>query len=163
MPAALDAGADPASPPVRARRPVARLDADRLLGIRGLPELVQRARKLRFKGRGNEDLARIVDMFRIWGAELYPKLGFDSFVDRTEHSESDHDDNVFFAAPTKPSAGLTAASEDRLAQIEDKRKQALARLAARQAERDRAQRDKQRAEREALVAAMIDDAGVFDN
>nr|KAJ3421665.1 hypothetical protein HK105_002770 [Polyrhizophydium stewartii] len=107
-------------------------------------------------------------MFRIWGAELYPKLGFDSFVDRTERiassdSESDHDDNVFFAAPTKPSAGLTAASEDRLAQIEDKRKQALARLAARQAERDRAQRDKQRAEREALVAAMIDDAGVFDN
>ena len=42
--------------------------------------------KLKFKGKGNEqqDLDKLLNFFQIWGHELFPKLKFQSFVERTE-------------------------------------------------------------------------------
>ncbi|KAI8929349.1 replication fork protection component Swi3-domain-containing protein [Entophlyctis helioformis] len=78
-------GSGTASTP-RQPRIVAKLDAERLLGPSGLPTLLQRAKKLRLKGKGHElqDLNKVLMIYKIWGLELFPKLAFPDFVERLE-------------------------------------------------------------------------------
>jgi replication fork protection complex subunit Csm3/Swi3 len=45
----------------RQRAPAAKLDEDRLLSTAGIPELRKRAKKLRFKGKGHEVRALIME------------------------------------------------------------------------------------------------------
>ncbi|KAH6578990.1 hypothetical protein BASA61_008438 [Batrachochytrium salamandrivorans] len=77
---------DPTSLKVKPRRVIAKLDADRLLGAKGFPMLLKGAKKMRFSGKGSElkDLERIIRMYQLWGYELFPKLSFGDFVERTE-------------------------------------------------------------------------------
>jgi hypothetical protein len=71
---------------VRKPRIIAKLDAEKLLSAQGLPKLLSDSRKLRFKGKGHEaaDLEKLLSFFQLWGHNLFPKLKFKSFVDRTE-------------------------------------------------------------------------------
>ncbi|KAI8912099.1 replication fork protection component Swi3-domain-containing protein [Powellomyces hirtus] len=69
-----------------ARRTTVKLDADKLLSTPGLPRLRHESSKLRFKGKGHEaaDLQKLMTYYQIWGHGLFPKLKFESFVEKTE-------------------------------------------------------------------------------
>ena len=71
---------------IRKTRIVAKLDAEKLLSADGLPKLLSDSRKLKFRGKGHEqtDLEKLLSFFQLWGHNLFPKLKFKSFVDRTE-------------------------------------------------------------------------------
>ena len=58
----------------------------RLLSHQGLPRLLSTCGKLKFKGKGREqeDLDKLLNFFQLWGHDLFPKLKFQSFIDRTE-------------------------------------------------------------------------------
>lgn len=62
----------------RARVPNVKLDEERLLGPAGLPKLRQRARNLRFKGKGHEfsDASRLLSFYQMWLDDLFPKAKF---------------------------------------------------------------------------------------
>ncbi|EGF80764.1 hypothetical protein BATDEDRAFT_33197 [Batrachochytrium dendrobatidis JAM81] len=70
--------------PLRVR---AKLDEERLLSPTGLPLLLKCAKKMRFGGKGSElkNLERLLKMYQIWGLEVYPKLKFGAFIERTEN------------------------------------------------------------------------------
>ncbi|KAL8790552.1 MAG: hypothetical protein Q9195_006296 [Heterodermia aff. obscurata] len=63
----------------KARQPIAKLDADRLLSQAGIPKLRRTAKeRLRFKGKGHEysDAARLLQFYQLWLDELYPRAKF---------------------------------------------------------------------------------------
>lgn len=50
----------------------------RLLGKNGIPKLKERAKKLKFRGKGHEfsDCARLLEMYQLWLDDLFPKARF---------------------------------------------------------------------------------------
>ena len=58
-----------------------------MLSDQGLPKLVSNCRKMSFKaekGFERKDLDKLLAFYQIWGHELFPKLKFKSFIQRTE-------------------------------------------------------------------------------
>nr|XP_056722101.1 TIMELESS-interacting protein [Euleptes europaea] len=68
------------------RKPVPKLDAQRLISERGLPALRHMFDDVKFKGKGHEaaDLKMIMRRMEHWAHRLYPKLQFEDFVERVE-------------------------------------------------------------------------------
>ncbi|KAM7188827.1 Replication Fork Protection Component Swi3 domain containing protein [Naviculisporaceae sp. PSN 640] len=62
----------------KARVPRIKLDENRLLSDKGIPELQRRAKKLRLKGKGHEfsDAARLLSFYQQWLDDLFPKATF---------------------------------------------------------------------------------------
>ncbi|EMR09590.1 hypothetical protein PNEG_02174 [Pneumocystis murina B123] len=64
---------------VRTRRPVAKLDDEKLLSPKGLVWIFHNApQKICWKGRGHEfyDLRRLLLFYQVWAHELFPKARF---------------------------------------------------------------------------------------
>ncbi|KGL77636.1 TIMELESS-interacting protein, partial [Tinamus guttatus] len=68
------------------RRPIPKLDAQRLISERGLPALRHMFDNTKFKGKGHEaeDLKTLMRHMEHWAHRLFPKLQFDDFIDRVE-------------------------------------------------------------------------------
>ncbi|KAH0009203.1 Swi3-domain-containing protein, partial [Aureobasidium melanogenum] len=61
------------------RRPVAKLDEDRLLSQQGIPKLRKIAKdRIQIKGKGHEfsDMARLLNTYQLWLDDLFPKAKF---------------------------------------------------------------------------------------
>ncbi|TIA36860.1 Swi3-domain-containing protein [Aureobasidium pullulans] len=61
------------------RKPVAKLDEDRLLSQQGIPKLRKIAKdRIQIKGRGHEfsDMARLLNTYQLWLDDLFPKAKF---------------------------------------------------------------------------------------
>ncbi|XP_060611347.2 TIMELESS-interacting protein [Anolis sagrei] len=68
------------------KRPLPKLDAQRLISERGLPALRSMFDNIKFKGKGHEeaDLQTLIRHMEHWAHRLFPKLQFQEFVDRVE-------------------------------------------------------------------------------
>ncbi|XP_026711860.1 TIMELESS-interacting protein isoform X2 [Athene cunicularia] len=68
------------------KRPIPKLDAQRLISERGLPALRHMFDNVKFKGKGHEaeDLKTLIQHMEHWAHRLFPKLQFEDFVDRVE-------------------------------------------------------------------------------
>ncbi|NXG57390.1 TIPIN protein, partial [Hemiprocne comata] len=78
---------DSAVAPRRAiKRPMPKLDAQRLISERGLPALRHMFDNVKFKGKGHEaeDLKILIQHMEHWAHRLFPKLQFEDFIDRVE-------------------------------------------------------------------------------
>ncbi|NXG94579.1 TIPIN protein, partial [Stercorarius parasiticus] len=78
---------DPAVAPQKAvKRPMPKLDAQRLISERGLPALRHMFDNVKFKGKGHEaeDLKTLIRHMEHWAHRLFPKLQFEDFIDRVE-------------------------------------------------------------------------------
>ncbi|KAJ2896572.1 putative chromosome segregation in meiosis protein 3 protein [Zalerion maritima] len=62
----------------RPRAPAVKLDEAKLLSDKGIPNLRQRARKLKFRGKGHEfsDAAHLLEFYQEWLDHLFPKAKF---------------------------------------------------------------------------------------
>ena len=70
----------------RKTRVYRKLNAETLRSRDGIPELLERAKKLRFKGPGHEDedAEKLLNFFRLWSVELFPKMPFIQFIKKSE-------------------------------------------------------------------------------
>ncbi|NXU81719.1 TIPIN protein, partial [Oreotrochilus melanogaster] len=78
---------DSAVAPRRAvKRPMPKLDAQRLISERGLPALRHMFDNVKFKGKGHEaeDLKTLIRHMEHWAHRLFPKLQFEDFIDKVE-------------------------------------------------------------------------------
>lgn len=68
------------------KRPIPKLDAQRLISERGLPALRHVFDNAKFKGKGHEteDLKTLLRHMEHWAHRLFPKLQFDDFIERVE-------------------------------------------------------------------------------
>ncbi|NXI34435.1 TIPIN protein, partial [Galbula dea] len=68
------------------KRPMPKLDAQRLVSERGLPALRHLFDNVKFKGKGHEaeDLKTLIRHMEHWAHRLFPKLQFEDFIDRVE-------------------------------------------------------------------------------
>ncbi|XP_009468297.1 PREDICTED: TIMELESS-interacting protein [Nipponia nippon] len=68
------------------KRPMPKLDAQRLTSQRGLPALRHMFDNVKFKGKGHEaeDLKTLIRHMEHWAHRLFPKLQFEDFIDRVE-------------------------------------------------------------------------------
>ncbi|KAL8197422.1 UNVERIFIED_CONTAM: hypothetical protein K2H54_023840 [Gekko kuhli] len=68
------------------KRPMPKLDAQRLISERGLPALRKTFDNVKFKGKGHEaaDLKMLIKNMEHWAHRLFPKLQFEDFVERVE-------------------------------------------------------------------------------
>ncbi|NWS69216.1 TIPIN protein, partial [Crotophaga sulcirostris] len=68
------------------KRPMPKLDAQRLISERGLPALRHMFDNVKFKGKGHEaeDLKTLMRHMEHWAHRLFPKLQFDDFIDKVE-------------------------------------------------------------------------------
>ncbi|NXE74473.1 TIPIN protein, partial [Cochlearius cochlearius] len=68
------------------KRPMPKLDAQRLVSERGLPALRHMFDNVKFKGKGHEaeDLKTLIQHMEHWAHRLFPKLQFEDFIDRVE-------------------------------------------------------------------------------
>ncbi|XP_040456386.1 TIMELESS-interacting protein isoform X2 [Falco naumanni] len=68
------------------KRPMPKLDAQRLISERGLPALRHMFDNVKFKGKGHEaeDLKTLIRHMEHWAHRLFPKLRFEDFIDRVE-------------------------------------------------------------------------------
>ncbi|NXJ02473.1 TIPIN protein, partial [Psophia crepitans] len=68
------------------KRPMPKLDAQRLISERGLPALRHIFDNVKFKGKGHEaeDLKTLIQHMEHWAHRLFPKLQFEDFIDRVE-------------------------------------------------------------------------------
>ncbi|XP_069722787.1 TIMELESS-interacting protein isoform X2 [Phaenicophaeus curvirostris] len=75
-----------AAPRKAVKRPMPKLDAQRLISERGLPALRHMFDNVKFKGRGHEaeDLKTLMRHMEHWAHRLFPKLQFEDFIDRVE-------------------------------------------------------------------------------
>ncbi|KAG5438010.1 hypothetical protein PCANB_000357 [Pneumocystis canis] len=74
----LDLGIDKAVS-IRTRRPIGKLDDERLLSEKGLVRIMYQApQRIRWKGKGHEfsDLQRLLSYYQVWAHELFPKARF---------------------------------------------------------------------------------------
>ncbi|KAI9830442.1 MAG: hypothetical protein M1819_005694 [Sarea resinae] len=63
----------------RKRKPIAKLDHEKLLSEKGIPKLRRIAKdRLKFKGKGHEytDVARLLNFYQLWLDDLYPRAKF---------------------------------------------------------------------------------------
>ncbi|MCJ1405190.1 chromosome segregation in meiosis- protein [Xylographa trunciseda] len=78
-PKATDLGIDEEIQVAKQRRPVAKLDENRLLSQAGIPKLRRITKeRLKFKGKGHEysDVARLLNLYQLWLDDLYPRAKF---------------------------------------------------------------------------------------
>ncbi|RKP27543.1 hypothetical protein SYNPS1DRAFT_26805 [Syncephalis pseudoplumigaleata] len=82
------------------RRPMAKLDAERLLGDVGLPWIRVHAKRVQLSGeKGSsakvKDLRKILRFYELWAHRLYPRYGFRTLEEADDHDghHSDNDDN----------------------------------------------------------------------
>ncbi|KAJ3295633.1 hypothetical protein HK104_002438 [Borealophlyctis nickersoniae] len=70
----------------RIYNPRPKLDAERLLSKKGIPHILGVSRKIKFKGKGHgvEDLEKLMTFYNIWAHNLFPKMNFQDFVQKTE-------------------------------------------------------------------------------
>ncbi|NWW55289.1 TIPIN protein, partial [Pedionomus torquatus] len=75
-----------AAPRKAVKRPMPKLDAQRLISERGLPALRHVFDNVTFKGKGHEaeDLKTLIQHMEHWAHRLFPKLQFEDFIDRVE-------------------------------------------------------------------------------
>uniref|UniRef100_A0A8C3JII0 TIMELESS-interacting protein n=1 Tax=Calidris pygmaea TaxID=425635 RepID=A0A8C3JII0_9CHAR len=75
-----------AAPRKAVKRPMPKLDAQRLISERGLPALRHMFDNVKFKGKGHEaeDLKTLIRHMEHWAHRLFPKLQFEDFIDRVE-------------------------------------------------------------------------------
>ncbi|XP_063432187.1 TIMELESS-interacting protein-like isoform X2 [Mytilus trossulus] len=68
------------------RKPMPKLDGQRLTGERGIPILPKVFEKVKFKGQGNEaqDLRIIMRYLEHWAHRLFPMMPFDEVLERIE-------------------------------------------------------------------------------
>ncbi|NXX84280.1 TIPIN protein, partial [Urocolius indicus] len=68
------------------KRPMPKLDAQRLISERGLPALRHVFDNVKFKGKGHEaeDLKTLIRHMEHWAHRLFPKLQFEDFIDKVE-------------------------------------------------------------------------------
>ena len=68
--------------PTATRPKRARMDAERMLGERGLPKVRKLATSFRFKGKGHEkrDLQKLLGTYQLWAHKLFPKANFADFL-----------------------------------------------------------------------------------
>ncbi|NXT94213.1 TIPIN protein, partial [Anhinga rufa] len=68
------------------KRPIPKLDAQRLISERGLPALRHMFDNVKFKGKGHEaeDLKTLIRHMEHWAHRLFPKLQFEDFIDKVE-------------------------------------------------------------------------------
>ncbi|NWX18350.1 TIPIN protein, partial [Aegotheles bennettii] len=68
------------------KRPMPKLDAQRLISERGLPALRHLFDNVKFKGKGHEaeDLKTLIRHMEHWAHRLFPKLQFEDFIERVE-------------------------------------------------------------------------------
>ncbi|KAH0620104.1 hypothetical protein JD844_014706 [Phrynosoma platyrhinos] len=68
------------------KRPLPKLDAQRLISERGLPALRSMFDNIKFKGKGHEeaDLQTLIRNMEHWAHRLFPKLQFEDFVEKLE-------------------------------------------------------------------------------
>ncbi|XP_077173424.1 TIMELESS-interacting protein [Paroedura picta] len=68
------------------KRPMPKLDAQRLISERGLPALRNMFDNIKFKGKGHEaaDLKLLIKHMEHWAHRLFPKLHFEDFVEKVE-------------------------------------------------------------------------------
>ncbi|XP_075431487.1 TIMELESS-interacting protein isoform X2 [Ascaphus truei] len=80
--------AEEAPKPIRrsVKRPLPKLDAQRLTSQRGLPALRHMFDGTKFKGKGHEpeDLKTLIRQMEHWAHRLFPKLQFEDFLSRLE-------------------------------------------------------------------------------
>ena len=68
----------------RPRAPVAKLDAERLLGTSGFDKLLEMLKTTKRTNDPAQDLHRIMLLYQIWGQELFPKLTLVDFIQKTQ-------------------------------------------------------------------------------
>ncbi|XP_074649810.1 uncharacterized protein LOC141905014 isoform X1 [Tubulanus polymorphus] len=68
------------------RKPMPKLDADRLTGERGIPVISSIFENVKFKGKGYErdDLNLVMRKMEHWAHRLFPKMPFDEVIERAE-------------------------------------------------------------------------------
>ncbi|KAI8075185.1 replication fork protection component Swi3-domain-containing protein [Gongronella butleri] len=73
-----------ATPAKRQRAPVKKLDHSTLFQSDGIPRIKNEAQWIKFRGKGHEDddLRRLMEYYRMWSRQLYPKLNFQDFCRR---------------------------------------------------------------------------------
>ncbi|KAF9520633.1 hypothetical protein BS47DRAFT_1378805 [Hydnum rufescens UP504] len=69
------------------RRPVVKLDEERLLGPNGFPALLEQYKRFKPTGKGNEakDLQRLLQMYQLWSHKMYPKTQFRDTAQKIEN------------------------------------------------------------------------------
>ncbi|XP_078048907.1 TIMELESS-interacting protein [Augochlora pura] len=79
------------------RNPIPTLNADRLKGPKGLQTIEKYFEGFKFYGKGHEksDLDRILKRMEHWSHRLFPKLEFDTFLERVEKLGTKRDLQVF--------------------------------------------------------------------
>ncbi|ANB15265.1 Csm3p [Sugiyamaella lignohabitans] len=76
---------------VKKRKPAAKLDEHRLLGVNGIPALKAKiVPRMKFKGKGHakRDLTKILSAYQIWAHGLFPKANFMDFVQLAKRAGS---------------------------------------------------------------------------
>ena len=71
----------------RTRKPVPKLDADRLLSQNGLPRLRKITKsRLKFRGKGYEfsDISQLLNTYQLWLDDLFPRAKFRDALDMVE-------------------------------------------------------------------------------
>ncbi|KAI5308034.1 chromosome segregation in meiosis- protein [Ascosphaera atra] len=119
----------------RKRRPIPKLDEDRLLSQAGIPKLRNKSRKLNLKGKDHEysDTMRLLNLYQLWLDDLYPRAKFAdglAIIEKLGHSkrmqvmrkewiyESQRkrrdrdDDDLFDATPNGEPSGETQTGDN---------------------------------------------------
>lgn len=83
---AFTGGAQKVEPKRRARSTQLRLNAERLIGDRGIHQLEHAFRDMHYKGEGHEaaDLDAVMKRMEHWAHRLYPRFNFDDFLRTAE-------------------------------------------------------------------------------
>ncbi|KAF8636561.1 hypothetical protein AX17_003373 [Amanita inopinata Kibby_2008] len=70
----------------KARQKPIRLDEGLLLSSKGIPQLIHATKDFKIKGKGHEttDLSRLLQVYRFWAHQLYPKTQFKDTTQRIE-------------------------------------------------------------------------------
>ncbi|RSH86506.1 uncharacterized protein EHS24_004766 [Apiotrichum porosum] len=73
-------------PGTKVRIPRAKVDAERLLGPKGMPALMGVAKKWKPRGKGHEvkDLNRLLDVYQMWAHSMFPRGEFLQTMQRVE-------------------------------------------------------------------------------
>lgn len=74
------------------RKPVPKLDENRLLSEQGIPRLRKITKRLKFRGKGHEfsDISRLLNTYQLWLDDLYPRAKFKdglAMVEKVGHSK----------------------------------------------------------------------------
>ncbi|ORX48596.1 Swi3-domain-containing protein [Hesseltinella vesiculosa] len=75
---------DKDGPGKKQRTPIKKLDHAVLFAADGLPRIKNEAQWIKFQGKGHEteDLRKLMEYYRLWARQIYPKLNFQDFCRR---------------------------------------------------------------------------------